>query len=266
MSLIYEPKGKAREYSPLALNIYNGCDHDCSYCYIKTMPFYKQNTNPFPKANILENLEKELNKTKITKQVLLSFLGDPYCKAEMELGITRKVLEILNKHNVPVAILTKGGTRCLRDLDLFKEFNNIKVGVTLTFNGGNDNSKRFEPGASSPIDRLLALSVLHKNGIKTWASFEPVISPDESLNMIEFSLPHVDQYKLGKWNHDPRADNIDWKEYVNSAIKILRRAGKQFYVKEDLRKYAHGLTEQESDMDYMSLKAQPENENQIALF
>jgi hypothetical protein len=28
MSLIYEPKGKAREYSPLALNTYSGgCDH-----------------------------------------------------------------------------------------------------------------------------------------------------------------------------------------------------------------------------------------------
>ena len=33
MSLIYEPKGKAREYSPLALNVYSGgCDHACRYC------------------------------------------------------------------------------------------------------------------------------------------------------------------------------------------------------------------------------------------
>ena len=33
MSIIYEPKGKAREYSPLAVNLYRGCSHGCLYCY-----------------------------------------------------------------------------------------------------------------------------------------------------------------------------------------------------------------------------------------
>ena len=31
--LIYEPSGRAREYAPLALNLYNGCPHGCTYCY-----------------------------------------------------------------------------------------------------------------------------------------------------------------------------------------------------------------------------------------
>lgn len=32
MSLVYCPTGKAREYSPLALNVYTGgCDHGCRY-------------------------------------------------------------------------------------------------------------------------------------------------------------------------------------------------------------------------------------------
>ena len=33
MSVIYRPKGMAREYSPYALNIYIGCSHRCKYCY-----------------------------------------------------------------------------------------------------------------------------------------------------------------------------------------------------------------------------------------
>ena len=36
MHLIYEPTGAAREYSPLALNVYTGgCEHRCVYCYCR---------------------------------------------------------------------------------------------------------------------------------------------------------------------------------------------------------------------------------------
>lgn len=31
MDIIYEPKGKAREYADLACDIYNGCTHGCKY-------------------------------------------------------------------------------------------------------------------------------------------------------------------------------------------------------------------------------------------
>ena len=32
---IYEPSGRAREYGELAVNIYTGCNHGCSYCYAR---------------------------------------------------------------------------------------------------------------------------------------------------------------------------------------------------------------------------------------
>ena len=33
MSIIYEPSGMAKEYSPYACNLYIGCSHRCKYCY-----------------------------------------------------------------------------------------------------------------------------------------------------------------------------------------------------------------------------------------
>jgi len=33
LKAIYEPKGRAKEYSNLALNIYNGCSFKCNYCF-----------------------------------------------------------------------------------------------------------------------------------------------------------------------------------------------------------------------------------------
>jgi hypothetical protein len=32
-SIIYESRGRAREYCELAANLYRGCGHGCEYCY-----------------------------------------------------------------------------------------------------------------------------------------------------------------------------------------------------------------------------------------
>ncbi len=37
MKIISIPKGKAKEYAELALNIFKGCTHECEYCYGPTM-------------------------------------------------------------------------------------------------------------------------------------------------------------------------------------------------------------------------------------
>ena len=132
MSIIYKPEGRAREYSPLALNLYNGCDHGCLYCYNNRRSYFT--STPVPKKELIEKVTKDAKELQDKKQVLLCFAGDPYCKKDVELQMTRQVLEILLSYKIPTAILTKGGNRCLRDLALFKQFaEGIKVGATLTF-------------------------------------------------------------------------------------------------------------------------------------
>jgi len=234
--IIYVPRGKAREYSPYALNIYNGCDHDCKYCYVKTMPFrkYTTNTEVKPRKDILDKLNKQLKKQEITEQVLLCFTGDPYCKADTQYKTTREILKILLKHDIPTAILSKGGKRILRDVDLFKEFKNIKIGATLTLLE-EDESLCYEPGAALPRERLEVLKILHNQGIKTWVSFEPVIRALTTYQLLELSYPFIDQYKVGKMNHFE--SDINWKEFGNNMVTKLMKYNKRFYIKKDLYKY-----------------------------
>lgn len=261
MSLIYEPKGKAREYSPLALNVYSGgCDHRCEYCYCSGVMRGAWGTTP--RARNLVGLAKEA--AGASRQILLSFIGDPYCAAEKTHRKTREALAVLRSAGCSVAILTKGGRRCLDDLPLFSAWpgGRIKVGATLTFNS-SALSRKWEPGAADPGDRVGALAELHQAGVKTWASIEPVIIASESLAIIEASLSYVDAYKVGKWNHDSRAVGTDWPAFGMAAVEMIRAAGKGLYVKNDLRPFFPPgyLTEKESDMSALELPQRPSPRN-----
>lgn len=259
MKTIYEPRGRAREYSPLALNVYNKCDHNCKYCYVPIIR-KKYGLDTFsgevhPRYGILTEVWKEAKKYSFGKQVLLCFMGDPYCRADVEYKTTRDVLKALLKNQVTVAILTKGGKRCLRDLDLFKQFEVVKVGATLTFVNDTDSLK-WEPDATLPKDRIETLKKLKENGIKTWVSFEPVIDVKQTLQLIDMTHEFVDQYKVGKMNH--YKSQIDWRDFGIKAIQKLNSYGKKFYVKKDLASYVPQgrLTEEQMDMDYLAIRGE----------
>lgn len=262
MAAIYEPRGRAREYSPKALNIYLKCSHGCRYCYAphaiqKTSGEYFGQASP--RSTVIADLERQLSRETVTDQVLMSFVGDPYTSSTDDNRTTRRVLEILLDRHVPTAILTKSGTAPIMDLDLFKRFGPaVMVGATLTF---LDPAKSldWEPGAAPPEDRLEGLRILHANGVKTFASFEPVIDPEESLAVMRRSLELdcIDLYKVGKLNGMPAIEKgIDWTDFLTRALDMLRSAGKEVYVKEDLRRAAPSVpvTAEEADADLHTVR------------
>lgn len=242
MPLIYTPKGRAREYSPKALNIYLSCTHGCEYCYAPSCRHQSRDEyfrKPEPRNGIARQLDRELDKQSPKEQVLLSFIGDVYCETQDDNNATFWCLETLLRHEVPVAILTKGGHRSLKHLSMLEGFGeHIQVGTTLTFDNEQDSLK-WESGAALPKERLDSLRVLHGHGIKTFASFEPVIDPMQSLNLMEMGLDVIDTYKVGKINNYRGIDkSIDWTSFLNQAVQLLRNNGKRFYIKEDLRRCA----------------------------
>ena len=257
MITIYEPRGRAREYSPLALNIYNKCDHNCRYCYVplirKKWGNAPVNIEPFPRRHLLTNLVIDAERYSFGAQVLLCFSGDPYCRADVNYKTTRNVLTTLLENNVTVAILTKGGKRCLRDLDLFKEFKAIKVGATLTFIEEKD-SRHWEKNASLPEDRFKTLEKLKEMGIMTWVSLEPVIDPEQTLKIIDRTHNFIDQYKVGKLNHFN--NKTDWKDFGIRAIEKLNKYGKKFYVKNDLARFipVNKMTKEQRNADYLAIE------------
>lgn len=255
MSIIYEPKGKAREYSPYACNLYIGCSHRCNYCYA---PHALQRSAanyfglPSPRKDVLKYLEKDLQNGSYKSQILLSFIGDVYCESTDKSQTTREALILLNQYKTPAAVLSKGGERMLRDIDVFGEFGErITIGTTLTF-FDESKSREWESGAALPSERLEVLKTIHEQGIRTFASFEPVVEPLESLKLIEKTLKDdsVCHYKIGKLNNYKGLDKgVDWQGFLRDALSMLRPAKKQIYIKECLRELAPEVELYGDEMD-----------------
>jgi len=241
MAIIYRPTGRAAEYSRLAINHYIGCSHGCMYCYVPAITRNtKFHTDVKPRKDVLYKLTREAPNYKGTdERVLLCFACDAYQPLNDELNLTRDVIEILKDNDIPFQVLTKGGMRAVSDFDLYSA--NDAFAATLTFLD-EEKSKRCEPNAASPENRIRGLSVAHLQGLNTWVSLEPVISPAVSLEIIRKTHQFVDHYKIGKLNH--ASSDLTWqalRRFGIMAIELCREYEVDYFIKADLAKYLDGV-------------------------
>ncbi|HKZ93404.1 MAG TPA: radical SAM protein [Candidatus Bathyarchaeia archaeon] len=192
------------------INPYIGCEHGCKYCYAESYTRrFTKHTEPWGsfidvKINAPTILAHEV-KRKPKGEVYISSLTDAYQPLEQKHELTRKLLEILLKHQFPITIQTKS-TLVLRDLDLIKKFHTSQIGFTIT--SLNDNiRKQFEPQSSTVEEKLQALDELHANNVKTYVFFGPVLPylSDQNLEETLHKIAHtgVDYIYVDKLNLKP---------------------------------------------------------------
>lgn len=238
-SYIYAPKGQAGEYAPLATNPYRGCGHKCAYCYVPKvlrMDRKEFDNGAYNRPNYEHNLIKDAEKYHalgISEQVMLSFTTDPYHPGDTRL--TARTLKILRDHGLGFCTLTKGGTRALRDLHLFRS---DRDAFATTMTSLDDSfSKKWEGGAALPQDRLQALKRFNEAGIFTWVSLEPTLDCDASIKIIEETHGFVNLFKIGRVNYLPMTKTTDWEDYTLRILETVNRLGANHYIKKDLQKY-----------------------------
>jgi DNA repair photolyase len=246
------------EFAPLISNLYRDCSHDCWYCYNKLINrgqnlSYHTPTKKASLANIQDDLLFLQRNGRNNELVLISNMGDPYDmgrKGDIKpKGLkryfseekqdatpddsnsyiyTREVLETFREFNHTFAILTKGNMlTAAKDFDLYGPSD--WFGVTLTYDNDTD-SKKYEPGAASPTDRIKALEEAHNRDprIQTWVSMEPVLDPDQTLNLIELIAEFVDHFRVGKLNHFKEIEaKIDWPKFRNDVVALMQKCGKE---------------------------------------
>lgn len=240
MKVIYEPKGRAKEYADLACNNYIGCPHACKYCFAPNVmrsqrDEYHLTVKPRTEAikKFFEDDCKHLRDTGDTRRVHMNFVSDPYPELEKELHLTRYCIETAAKYGVGINILTKGmyDTVCA-DFNLMRDAN-VHFGVTCAF---IDDDKRleWEPKASDVADRFMMLKEAHESGIFTWVSMEPVVIPEQALEFFCEASRFVDLWKVGKLNYHPHEKEVDWVLFRERFIDLADKVKAKYIIKKDL--------------------------------
>ena len=244
LDVIYKPAGMAKEYSPLACNLFIGCSHGCTYCYaprclhMTRAEFIK----PAPRPKILERLREDVYRLRPlqgeTGPVLLCFTCDPYSPLEADMLITQRALRILGEAGIRTRVLTKNGSLARRDFGLMKQYG-VEFGVTICFDS-ETMRETWEPNAGSIAGRMNALAEAHGMGIKTWVSVEPVIEPKAALRAMELCHEHVDRFAVGKLNH--AKSDVDWNAFLRSTLEQFAAWDCGYYIKDALWDFADDVT------------------------
>lgn len=254
MRIIYEPRGRALEYAPLAVSLYRGCSHGCVYCFAPeaTNTEREDFLKAYARKDALKKLEldcKELVAANDQREILMSFTTDPYQPIERYYHLTSTAIEILINHGLHFTILTKAGIPSLVDLERLQQAPELFwYGTTLTL-CNPAAEKKWEPHAASWTDRLKALKVMHDHGIRTWASCEPLIDTAQTRYLIAQTLAEdsVDEYRIGALNHvEQTVPDAEIIEFVKSTEFVLKSHGKQFIFKKDLQPYLKAAREREA--------------------
>lgn len=190
-SLITKSKLPDADY---VINPYVGCPHKCIYCYAEFMKRFTRHINEDWGDFIdIKHFGKGINVDLIqpTATVLLGSVTDAYNPFEKSQKITRKIVEALIPCRARIEILTKSDL-VLRDIDLFKQFHNLYVGISM--NTLDDSLRKdIEPRASTVECRVNALKTLHDNGIHTYLFMSPIFPGlSDCKSVIDLVSPFVD--------------------------------------------------------------------------
>lgn len=174
------------------LNPFSGCSFNCLFCYIRGSKYGEHMEEKLSvKENAVELLDKQLTLRAKRNQhgfIVLSSATDPYLQSEKELGITRRLLEVILKHRFPVHIITRADL-VTRDFDLLKEIDRVAIvpeelktnpgrGVFISFSFSTVDDRIasvFEPGATPPSKRLLAHKAAVEAGFLSGVSMMPLL-------------------------------------------------------------------------------------------
>jgi len=163
------------------LNPYTGCPVGCAYCYVphmahKQLEGRKWGNYVDVKEGAPELLEQQLARKRQPVTVFMSTATDPYQPVEERYRITRRMLEVFERHpQHGLFILTKQPL-VERDRDILARLPRAGVGMSISIMR-DDLARVIEPWAPVTSERLAVIKRLSAAGIATYILWAPAFVP-----------------------------------------------------------------------------------------
>lgn len=179
-----------------SMNMYQGCEHGCVYCYARNSHEYWGYSAglDFERRILVKKDAPTLLETFIKRKqwkaspIIMSGNTDCYQPAEKKFKLTRQCLEVFLKYKHPVGIITKNALIC-RDLDILKALaadNLISVNISIT--SLSETTRRIlEPRTASINKRLETVKILSTNGIPVNVMLAPIIPSINSHEILSLA-------------------------------------------------------------------------------
>lgn len=160
------------------MNMYRGCTHGCIYCDSRSECYQMDHSfeDIAVKQNALELLEEALRKKRKPCMIGTGSMCDPYMQCEENLQYTRRALEIIDRYQCGVTMITKSD-RILRDMDLLEKIHHhSKVVVQMTLTTFDEKICHIiEPNVCGTKRRYEVLKEFQKRGIPTVVWLCPIL-------------------------------------------------------------------------------------------
>jgi len=220
-------------YYPTRLDTYGcGCQHDCSYCYAKSLLSFRNLWKPNdPSVAPLDKIEKVIKKLPKGSIVRLGGMTDCFQPCESQYKVTYETIKLLNKYGIGYLIVTKshlvGEDEYIEIMD--KELAHIQVTVTTL---DDERSVQYEK-ASVPSQRIKAILKLQKAGFDVAIRLSPLM-PEymdfDKLNSLGIEKAIVEFLRINTWIK--KWFNVDYSKYsvkvggyehlpLNEKLKII---------------------------------------------
>lgn len=200
---------------PTRLDTYGcGCQHDCSYCYAKSLLDFRGLWNPQnPSVVELSALSKAVKKLSRDKVVRLGGMTDCFQPAEKLYRNTYKTIRLLNQRRIPYLIVTKSALIAEQEyLDILdKNLAHIQITVTST---SDDIAAGYEK-ASPPSERIKAIQTLQALGYDVQLRLSPFIPQYIDfgiLNGLGIDKICIEFLRVNAWIK--KWFDIDYSEYT----------------------------------------------------
>lgn len=193
-----------------------GCQHDCSYCYAKSLLEFRGLWNPQePSVANLKKIENKIKKIPKGTIIRLGGMTDCFMPLEKTQRVTYETIKLLNKYEIGYLIVTK--SHIVADDEYIEVMNKDLAHIQITITTLDDElyKKLNYEKASYPSDRVKAIKKLQDNGFDVAIRLSPLI-PEymdfDKLNELGVNKAIVEFLRVNHWIK--KWFNIDYSKYA----------------------------------------------------